>query len=159
MAESQTLDENNRSVALKLVGPDSASFTMWLSGDAEKDAIRWYTTDAGYATSPGMRATVLKANHHGSCDGVSDRYLDAVQPSLVVASLGAINDYGHMHAQAKAAYARRGIPWYRTDQNGTVTLRTPGTPGGGYTVTVERGEANGIGPSDRKSYQPDCAGM
>jgi competence protein ComEC len=159
MSETRTLDENNRSTALKLVGPDSASFTMWLAGDAEHPAIRWFSRDAGYARSPGMRADVLKANHHGSCDGVSDLYLDLVRPSLVVASLGAVNDYGHMHAQAKAAYARHRVPWYRTDQNGTVTLRTPGTVGGGYTVTVERGAPNAIGPSDRKSYQPDCAGM
>jgi competence protein ComEC len=159
MADAQTLDENNRSVALKLVGPDSASFTMWLAGDAEKDAIGWFTDRAGYARSPGMRAHVLKANHHGSCDGVSERYLDAVRPSLVVASLGGVNDYGHMHAQTKAAFTRRSVPWYRTDQNGTITLRSPGTPGGGYSVTVERGAANAVGPSDRKSYQPDCAGM
>ena len=159
MSEARTLDENDRSAALKLVGPDSASFTMWLAGDAEHDAIRWFGRDAGYARAPGMRADVLKANHHGSCDGVSDTYLELVRPSLVVASLGAVNDYGHIHAQAKAAYARRGVPWYRTDQNGTVTLRTPGTVGGGYSVTVERGAPNAIGPSDRKSYQPDCAGM
>ena len=25
-------------------------------------------------------------------------------------------------------------------------------------MTVERGAANAIGPSDRRSYQPDCAG-
>ena len=159
MSEARTLGENDRSAALKLVGPDSASFTMWLAGDAEHEAIRWFSRDAGYARSPGMRADVLKANHHGSCDGVSDLYLDLVRPSLVVASLGAVNDYGHMHAQAKTAYARHGVPWYRTDQNGTVTLRTPGTAGGGYTVIVERGAPNAIGPSDRRSYQPDCAGM
>jgi competence protein ComEC len=151
--------ENNRSVAVKLVGPDSASFTMWLAGDAQHEAIDWFGERAGYARNPGMHADVLKADHHGSCDGVDDRYLDLVHPSLVIASLGAVNDYGHMHAQAKAAYARHGIPWYRTDQNGTVTLRSPGTPGGGYTVTVERGTKNATGPSDRKSYQPDCAGM
>ena len=159
MPGSRTLDENDRSPGLKLVGPDSASFTMWLAGDAEHDAIRWFTSEAGYATSPGMHADVLKANHHGSCDGVSDRYLELVRPSLVVASLAAQNDYGHMHAQTKAMYARHGVPWYRTDQNGTVTLRSPGTPGGGYTVTVERGAANAIGPSDRRSYQANCAGM
>jgi competence protein ComEC len=153
------LDENDRSAAIKLVGPDSASFTMWLAGDAEQNEIRWFQTAAGYRRSPGMHADVLKADHHGSCDGVTDLYLDVVRPSLVVASLGAVNDYGHMHAQAKATYARHGIPWYRTDQNGTVTLRTPGTAGGGYTVSVERGAANASGPSDRKSYQPDCAGM
>ena len=153
------LDENDRSAAIKLVGPDSASFTMWLAGDAEHDAIRWFQTAAGYRRSPGMHADVLKANHHGSCDGVTDLYLDVVHPSLVVASLGAVNDYGHMHAQTKATYARHGIPWYRTDQNGTITLRSPGTEGAGYTVTVERGAPNATGPSDRRSYQPDCAGM
>ena len=153
------LDENDRSAAIKLVGPDSASFTMWLAGDAEHDEIRWFQTAAGYRRSPGMHADVLKADHHGSCDGVTDLYLDVVHPSLVVASLGAVNDYGHMHAQTKAMYARHGIPWYRTDQNGTITLRSPGTVGGGYTVTVERGARNAVGPSDRRSYQPDCAGM
>ncbi len=153
------LDENDRSAAIKLVGPDSASFTMWLAGDAEHSEIRWFQTAAGYRRSPGMHADVLKANHHGSCDGVTDLYLDVVHPSLVVASLGAVNDYGHMHAQTKATYARHGIPWYRTDQNGTITLRSPGTVSGGYTVTVERGAQNAVGPSDRRSYQPDCAGM
>jgi competence protein ComEC len=151
--------QNDRSAALKLVGPDSASFTMWMAGDAEHIAIDWFAGRAGYATAPGMRADVLKANHHGSCDGVSDRYLELVRPSLVVASLAAVNDYGHMHAQAKAAYQRHGVPWYRTDQNGTIALRTPGTPGGGYTVSVERGTMNAIGPSDRRSNQPDCSRM
>jgi len=151
--------ENDRSLALKLVGPDSASFTMWMAGDAQHEAIDWFGAGAGYARTPGMRSDVLKADHHGSCDGVDDRYLDLVHPSLVIASLGAVNDYGHMHAQAKATYARHGIPWYRTDQNGTVTIRSPGTPGGSYVVTVERGTKNADGPSDRRSYQPDCAGM
>jgi competence protein ComEC len=105
-----------------------------------------------------MRADVLKANHHGSCDGVSDMYLELVRPSLVVASLGAVNDYGHMHARRRRVCAR-GIPWYRTDQNGTFTLRTPGTAAAGIHVTVEQGTPNAIGPSDRRSYQPDCAGM
>ena len=151
--------ENDRSVALKLVGPDSASFTMWLAGDAEHEELRWFLGTAHYDRAPGMRADVLKADHHGSCDGVSNAYLDAVHPSYVVASLAARNDYGHMHAQAKAAYARHGVPWYRTDQNGTITIRSPGTAGGGFTVSVERGTTNMSGPSDRRSRQPACAGM
>jgi competence protein ComEC len=151
--------QNDRSAALKLIGPDSASFTMWLAGDAEHIAIDWFANRAGYSASPGMQADVLKANHHGSCDGVSDRYLALVKPKLVVASLGAINDYGHMHAQAKSAYQRVGVPWYRTDQNGTIVLRAPGTPGSGYSVTVERGTQNATGPSDRRSNQPDCSRM
>jgi competence protein ComEC len=139
--------QNNRSAALKLVGPDSASFTMWLAGDAERDEIRWFER-AGYARSPGMKVDVLKANHHGSSDGVSDRYLDLLRPRDAVVSLAAVNDYGHMHDETRRIFTRRSIPWYRTDQNGTITIRSPGTPGSGYTISVERGSANARGPSD-----------
>ena len=139
---------NNRSPALKLVGPDSASFTMWMAGDAEAEDIQWFTS-AGYSRNPGMRVDVLKADHHGSCNGVTDRYLDLLRPSLLVASLAEVNDYGHMHAQAKSMYARHGVTWYRTDQNGTIILRAPGTPGSRYSITIERGGRNASGPSDR----------
>ena len=145
---------NNRSPALKLVGPDSASFTMWLAGDAEADDIQWFTRN--YRRNPGMHVDVLKADHHGSCNGVTDLYLDELKPSLVVASLAAVNDYGHMHAQAKAMYARHGVPWYRTDQNGTITLRSPGKPHSGYAIAIERGDKNMSGPSDRRSTSPEC---
>ena len=61
---------NNRSTAVKLIGPDSASFTMWLAGDAEHEEIAWFEK-TGYARNPGMRVNVLKADHHGSCNGVT----------------------------------------------------------------------------------------
>lgn len=149
---------NNRSTAVKLVGPDSASFTMWLAGDAERDGIGYFES-AGYQNDPGMRVDVLKADHHGSCNGVTARYLQLLRPSLAIASLAALNDYGHMHEQAKSTYSTAGVPWYRTDQNGTVTIWSPGTRGGGYSVSVERGAQNMSGPSDRPSGQPACAGM
>ena len=148
---------NNRSPAIKLVGPDSASFTMWMAGDAEVDAIGWFSR-AGYQRAPGMRVDVLKADHHGSCNGVTDLYLDLLKPSLVVSSLAAVNDYGHMHAQAKAMFQKHGIPWYRTDQNGMITLRSAGVPGAKYSVSVERGEQSLSGPSDRRSTAPECGG-
>jgi competence protein ComEC len=150
---------NNRSVALKLVGPDSASFTMWMAGDAEHQAIQWFDRTAKYGVNPGMRVDVLKADHHGSCNGVTSRYLDLVKPSLLVVSLGAVNDYGHMHEQAKALYRNAGVPWYRTDQNGTITLRSPGTVGGKYSVSVERPGQDLNGPSDRRANQRNCKGM
>ncbi|HEY2026789.1 MAG TPA: MBL fold metallo-hydrolase [Gemmatimonadaceae bacterium] len=150
---------NNRSVALKLVGPDSASFTMWLAGDAEHEALEWMYGAAGYDRNPGMRADVLKADHHGSCNGVTDRYVDLVHPSVVAVSVGAVNDYGHMHEQAKALYRRHATPWYRTDQNGTIVIRSAGTPGSRYTVSVEHDGQNVDGPSDRAANQRKCAEM
>jgi competence protein ComEC len=148
---------NNRSPALKLIGPDSAAFTMWLAGDAEVDEIGWFMRGR-VGGAPGMRVNVLKADHHGSCNGVTDAYLDILKPRLVVVSLAAANDYGHMHTQSKAMYAAHGIPWYRTDQNGTITLRSAGTPRSRFTVSVERGTKNMSGPSDRRSTSPGCAG-
>lgn len=147
---------NDRSVPLKLVGPDSASFTMWLAGDAEHDALRWFDRGADYDRRPGMRVNVLKADHHGSCNGVSARYLRLTNPEWTVVSLAAVNEYGHMHTQAKDAYRAAGTPWYRTDENGTITIRSPGTRGGGYTVGVSRGERSADGRSDRRSRQTAC---
>lgn len=148
---------NNRSVAVKLVGADSASFTMWLAGDAEHDEIAYFEHE-GLAQHPGMHADVLKADHHGSCNGVSAHYLDLVRPAWVIASVGAHNDYGHVHEQAKAAFRAAGVPWYRTDQNGTITIRVPGTVGSGYRIISSRGSTDLNGPSDRESHQRACAG-
>ncbi len=150
---------NNRSTAVKLIGPDSASFAMWLAGDAEHEEINWFQS-AGYGQTPGMRVNVLKADHHGSCNGVTSRYLSLLSPQWVVASLGTRNGFGHMHRQATDTYRSAGVPWYRTDQNGTITIRSPGTPGGGFTIDPERGGTNLSGPSDRVSRQLGCtAGM
>ena len=147
---------NNRSTAVKLIGADSASFSMWLAGDAEREEISWFET-AGYDRNPGMRVSVLKADHHGSCNGVSPRYLALIRPEWLAVSVGARNDYGHMHAQAKTIYRKASVPWYRTDQNGTITIRTPGTPGGGFTITPERPGTSLNGADDRRSNQEKCS--
>lgn len=146
---------NNRSAAVKIVGPDSASFTMWLAGDAEHDEIDWFET-AGYPSNPGMLVSILKADHHGSCNGVTPRYLELTRPQRVVVSVGARNEYGHMHTQAKAIYRAAGIPWYRTDRNGTITIRSPGAPGGGFSIIPDRPGADLSGASDRTSHQVGC---
>lgn len=146
---------NNRSVAVKLIGPDSTSFTMWLAGDAERDEIAWFSS-AGYELNPGMRVNVMKADHHGSCNGVARHYLALTQPEWVVTSVGARNEYGHMHTQAKAIYRAARTPWYRTDRNGTITIRSPGIPNGGYTITPSRPGRDLSGPGDRRARQLDC---
>lgn len=150
---------NNRSTPVKLVGPDSASFSMWFAGDAEHEAQEWFDTGAQYDVFPGMKVDILKANHHGSCNGVSSRFVDLVNPSWVTFSVGATNTYGHVHTQTKELFSRYGRPWYRTDENGDITFRSPGTPGGGYTVTVERGTPSRDGAPDGTSSQTACQSL
>jgi competence protein ComEC len=147
--------QNNRSAPIKLVGPDSASFTMLLAGDAEHLALRWFE-QAGYSENPGMSVSVLKADHHGSCNGVTARYLRLTRPAWVIASVGASNGYGHMHTQAKRVYRRAQIPWYRTDRNGTVTIRAPGIRNGGFTIIPDQPRISLNGSSDRVSRQSTC---
>ncbi|MGH9888221.1 MAG: ComEC/Rec2 family competence protein, partial [bacterium] len=59
---------NDRSAAVKLVAADTAAFSMWFAGDAERDEIAWFLGPAHYDVNPGMHVDVLKANHHGSCN-------------------------------------------------------------------------------------------
>jgi len=148
---------NNRSAAVKVIGPDSASLTMWLAGDAEHEEINWFEA-VGYGLKPGMSVDILKADHHGSCNGVTRHYLKLITPKWVVVSVGARNGYGHMHKQAKRIYRSAGTPWYRTDQNGTITIRSPGTVSGGFTITPEQRGTNLDGPGDRTSRQLGCTG-
>ena len=147
---------NNRSTPVKLVGPDSASFSMWFAGDAEHEAISWFDTGANYDVAPGMKVNVLKSNHHGSCNGVMNRYADLTNPDYATMSVGASNTYGHIHNQTKTLWSGRAKPWYRTDQNGTITFRSPGTVGGGYTVAVGKGSVSMSGGTDGTSSQTQC---
>jgi beta-lactamase superfamily II metal-dependent hydrolase len=68
----------------------------------------------------------------------------------VVLSLAARNDYGYVHAQTLDLLEARRIPWYRTDQNGTITVTVP-RHGAKYSVSVERGGPGMRGPSDRRA--------
>lgn len=151
-------DPNNRSTPVKLVGPDSASFTMWFAGDAEHEAQDWFDA-VGYDVSPGMRARVLKANHHGSCNGVQTRYLQLVAPEWVTFSVGATNSYGHVHTQTKDLFRSYATPWYRTDVNGTLTITSAGTPGSGYSISVQKGAASQDGAPDKASAAAECSAL
>jgi len=152
-------NENNRSVAVKLVGPDSASFTMWLAGDAEHGAIDFFDVTAGYDVSLGMNVDVLKSGHHGSCNGITSRLLDLLTPSYVTMGVSSTNTYGHVHTQTKDLLAGRSIPWYRTDENGRITFTTPGTVAGGYSVSYARGSASMDGAADVTSPQLECVSL
>ena len=155
MKPKPTGDVNDRSVPIKLVGPDSASFSMWFSGDSEHAALDWFDS-TGYDVTPGMNVNVLKGNHHGSCNGINSRFLDLTSPDFITFGVSATNGYHHVHTQTKTLLAARSIPWYRSDGNGRITFSTPGTAGGGYTATVERGTASMHGTADETSSQTEC---
>jgi competence protein ComEC len=99
-----------------------------LVGDAEQAEEGWLLDHA----RDELHADVLKVGHHGSSTSSGDEFLAAVHPSVAIISVGADNTYGHPSADVLAALGRVGARVVRTDQLGTITVRT-----NGRTATLE----------------------
>ncbi|MEO8911026.1 MAG: DNA internalization-related competence protein ComEC/Rec2 [Gemmatimonadaceae bacterium] len=93
-----------------------------LVGDAERGEEDWLL--AHHASE--LRADVLKVGHHGSSTSSSDAFLAAVHPDLAVISVGAGNKYGHPSSDVIRALGRAGAAVLRTDETGTIVIRTDG---------------------------------
>ena len=65
---------------------------------------------------------ILIAGHHGSKHSNCQELLDAVKPETVVISVGE-NNYGHPAKETLDRFAAIGAAVYRTDLQGTITIR------------------------------------
>ncbi len=96
----------------------------WLfTGDAEIEEEEWLVNRWGES----LRASILKAGHHGSKTSSSSAFLDAVQPAVALISVGVDNTYGHPSPSTLVAFEQRGIQVLRTDRDGPIVVRTDGT--------------------------------
>jgi competence protein ComEC len=93
-----------------------------LVGDAELAEEEWLLEHH----RDELRADVLKVGHHGSSTSSSDAFLAAVHPDVAVISVGAANKYGHPSADVLRALSLVGAEVLRTDEAGTVIVRTDG---------------------------------
>jgi competence protein ComEC len=93
-----------------------------LVGDAERGEEDWLLAQH----RDELRAQVLKVGHHGSSTSSSDEFLDAVHPDVAIISVGAGNMYGHPSNDVLHALSRVGAEVLRTDEAGTVIVRTDG---------------------------------
>ena len=66
---------------------------------------------------------VLIAGHHGSASSSCEELLEAVKPEIVCISAGAGNIYGHPAPELLQRLAAYGCEIYRTDVQGTITIR------------------------------------
>ncbi len=67
-----------------------------------------------------LSADLLKLSHHGSANGANELTFDTVKPKMAAISVGAENKYGHPHQGVIDLLGKYAVPYYRTDQNGTV---------------------------------------
>ncbi|GAB1341545.1 ComEC/Rec2 family competence protein [Gemmatimonas sp.] len=132
-------DANETSLVLRVT---YGQHRMLLTGDAERQEEAWllerYDADD-------LAADVLKLGHHGSRTSSTPALLDAVNPRVAIASVGAGNRYGHPAAETLANLLARDVPALRTDLEGTVVIRSDG-----HTLTAEAGSDRWIIPARRR---------
>ncbi len=88
-----------------------------LTGDIEAGAEALLTPGLG-------RVDVLGVPHHGSRSSSTEAFVQALDPRIAVISCGLDNRFGHPHPSVAARY--RDSLLLRTDQHGTVELRSDG---------------------------------
>lgn len=93
-----------------------------LTGDAETPEERWLLAHV----ASDLHADVLKVAHHGSSTSSSAEFLEAVHPRLALVSVGVGNSYGHPSEQVMHELTTRGTTVLRTDQLGTIVVKTNG---------------------------------
>jgi competence protein ComEC len=111
-------EENNRSLVFKLT---YGEVSILLTGDIEQDAEAFLLR-----TGRDIRATILKAPHHGSRSSSSEPFLRAISPSAVVFSVPHGSHFGHPDPGVIERYLMLGTRIYRTDRDGAITFKTDG---------------------------------
>ena len=111
--EGESSAENDSSLVLRLT---VAGTRVLLTGDVEPAGQR-----AILATGADLSADVLKAPHHGSARQERD-FFAATGASLVVASAGQDNSYGHPAPSMITMARSLGMTVLRTDEQGGIAL-------------------------------------
>jgi competence protein ComEC len=110
---------NENSIVLKLT---FGKTSFLLTGDAEDDQEAYLVDEYGSQ----LRATVLKAGHHGSASSTSGALLDAAQPRAVVISSAYDSQYGHPNEETLGRLGERSITTYWTATHGNIVLVSNG---------------------------------
>lgn len=98
---------NNSSIVLKLTYKDVSFLFV---GDAEVPL-----ESEILASGQDISAQVLKVGHHGSSSSSSMAFLEKINPSVAVISLGLNNEYGFPHSIVMERLDSLGVQVYRTD--------------------------------------------
>ena len=106
---------NNDSIVLygKLLGS-----IFLFTGDLEKEG-----EEELMASYPNLKASILKAGHHGSKGSSSEAFLDQLHPSLALVSAGENNRYKHPNDETLERFKQRHIKVLRTDKDGAIRFK------------------------------------
>lgn len=107
-------DLNESSLALRI---SCAGLSLVAAGDATKSLEQAYLPRLA-----DWHADILKASHHGSDTSNSEAFLSAVNPRLMVVSVGLNNSYGHPSGGVIYRARKQGVHIWRTDHQGALRI-------------------------------------
>lgn len=120
-------DFNNASIVVKLFYKNADFlFTGDIEETTEKKLLVWQNI---------LQSDILKVGHHGSSTSTNLEFLDKVDPSIVVITVGK-NHFGHPSQKIIERLEDKNIQIYRTDEDGTIIIRTNGQE---YWIRTLRG--------------------
>ncbi|WP_163970058.1 DNA internalization-related competence protein ComEC/Rec2 [Oceanobacillus halotolerans] len=108
-------DPNENSLVIyTTLGGKRWLFTGDIGKETEKELIQTY---------PNLRVDVLKVAHHGSDTSTEDSFLETVDPSIAMISVGIENRYGHPTNNVLTLLHEEGVRIFRTDIDGAVQFQ------------------------------------
>ena len=111
---------NDGSMVAKLIYGDTS---IILTGDAPMKTEKIILAENSQAE---LQSEILKVGHHGSRGSSSLSFVQAVSPKYALISVGKDNTYGHPHKETLDTLAQIGAKILRTDQLGTIILKSDG---------------------------------
>lgn len=120
---------NNMSLITKIVFGDMSALIL---ADAENREINSVMkANKGFDFS----ARIIELGHHGSSTSLNINLMKKTNSDTAIISCGKDNSYGHPHKEVTDYLKNNGIEYYRTDEDGDISLITDGEK---YNFITER---------------------
>ena len=121
---------NNASIVLKASFKNTSYlFTGDATSEVEKKILK-----------KDIQATVLKVGHHGSKYSTTTTFLEKVNPTYAIISVGKNNSYNHPNQTTLDKLTKKNIEIHRTDQEGSIFLKSDGKT---INITSKQTNTNG----------------
>lgn len=114
----ENADESNEASIVLKVTFNKVSFLLMGDADINIENALMQTAD--------VKATVLKAGHHGSDTSSSAKFISTVKPATAILSYGKDNQYGHPHAAVQSRLQKVGAKVYETPKHCNIVVKTDG---------------------------------
>jgi competence protein ComEC len=110
------LDDNNFSLVFLF---QINNFKILFTGDATTKVLN----EIALTYQSQLKTNILKIPHHGSKNGLTEKFLSLADPTLAVISVALKNTFGHPHKEIIDMLKAQKIEIKRTDKDGNIVLR------------------------------------